>query len=471
MFWYCIRPRRMRRLSHRVVTVIFICATVILLWLTSTPVSGRKSAAWTVAAEILDTLDTAVGDYVRSAVNLSVQAEESFSTRLLERRDAAAQELLQCFSGLSQFGSCSLSHSAVDTTSAPPVVPSIIPLPDDTQIHNISCSRNKPISCLCSSLAGKRLTMVGGDHVYRFHNLLLDHQKKSEGKRFPCLGKEFCTHHHLCLRATRNNPVLKEEPMRYISSPSVEELVQTSSSLVNYVLSDTLLTFPDPEAPEYSVPYIHAFSGVRSRETYWLTSAKKADVLLLGRGSFSAPPSTYTGNWSLLLDFPSHTGSYHAKIPSFAASIPNPLQIVDAAVHATLSVFLPEIKQMLSALHVNGCLNRKKKVIWLISQPRFPGNGRGHKSLFLRTYFLPNGQDEPSPGDLKAVLLRHIVQSTNGRLDDPWTLYHNVQVYLQDRLLRQILPRFGIHLLQLDSFVEAGPNVAGFQLQYRGSHT
>ncbi|KAG1842338.1 hypothetical protein F4604DRAFT_1827138 [Suillus subluteus] len=440
MFWYGFRPRRMRGLSHRVVMVIFICATVIWLWSASTPVSKPKSAAWTVAAEILDTLDTGVDDYVRSAMNPSVQVGESFSTRLLEQRDAATQELLQCFSDLSQCGSCSLS-------SASPVLPSIMPLSDDTQIH-VSGSPIKPISCLCSSLAGKRLTIVGGDHVYRFHNLLLDHQKRSEGKRFPCLGKEFCTHHHLCLRATRNNPLLKEEPMRYISSPSVEELVQTGSSLDNY----------------YSVPYIHAFSGVRSRETYWLTSAKKADVLILGRGPFSAPPSTYTGNWSLLLDFPSHVGSYHAKIPSFAASIPNPLQIVDAAIHATLG-------QTLGALRVNGCFNRKKKVIWLVNQPRFPGNGRGQKIPLLCTYFLPNGQDEPSPGDLKAVLLHLVALSTNERLDDPWTLYYNVQVYLQDRLLRQVLPRFGVHLLQFESFVEAGPNVAGPQLQYRRSHT
>ncbi|KAG2142236.1 uncharacterized protein EDB93DRAFT_1054916, partial [Suillus bovinus] len=142
---------------------------------------------------------------------------------------------------------------------------------------------------LCSSLAGKRLTMVGGDHVYRFHNLLLDLQRRSEGKRFPCLGEEFCTHHHLCSRAARNNPILKEESMRYIRSPSIEDLVQTGSSLVNYILSDTLLALPDPEAPEYSVPYIHAFSGVRSRETYWLASARKTDVLILGRGPFSAP--------------------------------------------------------------------------------------------------------------------------------------------------------------------------------------
>ncbi|KAG1871869.1 hypothetical protein DFJ58DRAFT_696842 [Suillus subalutaceus] len=287
MFWYGIRLRRIRGLSHRVVMVIFICASVIWLWSTSTPVSKPKSAAWTVAAEILDTLDTVVDGYVRSVMNPSVQVEESFSTRLLEQRDAATQELLQCFSDLSQCGSCSLSAS--------PVLPSIMPLSDDTQIHNVSGSPIKPISCLCSSLAGKRLTIVGGDHVYRFHNLLLDHQKKSEGKRFPCLGKEFCTHHHLCLRATRNNPVLKEEPMRYISSPSVEELVQTGSSLVNYVLSDTLLTLPDPEAPEYTVPHIHAFSGVRSRETYWLTSAKKADVLILGRGRLVHRPRRTQG--------------------------------------------------------------------------------------------------------------------------------------------------------------------------------
>ncbi|KAG2123015.1 hypothetical protein BD769DRAFT_1472621 [Suillus cothurnatus] len=462
-------PRRMRRLSHRVAMLICICATVIWLWLISTPVSRPKSAAWIVAAEILDTLDTAVDGYVRSTMNPSVQAEESFSTHLLEQRDAVAQELLQCFSGLSQFGS-SPSHSAIVTTSASPALASIVPPSDDTQIRNVSGSRVKPISCLCSSLAGKRLIMVGGDHVYRFHNLLLDHQKRSEGKRFPCLGKEFCTHHHLCLRATRNNPDLKEEPMRYISSPSVEELMQTGSSLVNYVLSDTLLTLPDPEAPEYSVPYIHRFSGVRSRETYWLASAKKADVLILGRGPFSAPPLTYTGNWSLLLDLPSHTEGYHAKILSFATSIPNPLQIVDAAVHATLSVFLPEIKQTLGALRVNGCFNRKKKVLWLISQPQFPGSGRSQKNPLLRTYFLPDGQDNPSLGDLKAVLLRYIVLSISERLDDPWTLYYNVQVYLQDRLLRQVLPRFGVLLLQLESFIEAGPDVAGPQLQYQSSH-
>jgi hypothetical protein len=267
--------------------------------------------------------------------------------------------------------------------------------------------------------------MVGGDHIYRFHNLLLDHQKRSEGKRFQCLGKEFCTHHHLCLRTTRKNPVLKEELMRYISSPSVEELVQTGSSLVNYVLSDTLLTLPGPEAPEYSVPYIHAFSGVRSRETYWLGSARKADILMLGRGPFSSPPSTYTGNWSLLSDFPSYAGSYHAKIPSLAASTPNPLQIMDAAVYATLSVFLPEILHTLDALRANSCFNRKKKVIWLVSQPRFPRNGRGQTNAFFRTY-LPQGKFSPS--DPKAVLLHYLaVLSTGERIEDLWTLYYNVQ--------------------------------------------
>ncbi|KAG1871840.1 hypothetical protein DFJ58DRAFT_470813 [Suillus subalutaceus] len=175
-------------------------------------VSRPKSATWTFAAEMLDTLDAVAGGYVRSAVNRNppVQAEESFLARLLEQ-DAAAQQLLLCFFGLHQFGSYSSSHSAIDTTSASHVLPSTVPPSYDTQIHNMSGSRIKPISYLCSSLAGKRLTM-----------------KKSEGKRFPCLWKEFCTHHHLCLRA-RNNPNLKEELMRYIRSPSVEELVQTES--------------------------------------------------------------------------------------------------------------------------------------------------------------------------------------------------------------------------------------------------
>lgn len=37
-------------------------------------------------------------------------------------------------------------------------------------------------------------------------------------------------------------------------------------------------------------------------------------------------------------------------------------------------------------------------------------------------------------------------------------------VYLQDRLLRQVLPRFGVPLLQLGTcLVEAGPGVAGPQ--------
>ncbi|KAG2118209.1 uncharacterized protein F5147DRAFT_768340 [Suillus discolor] len=437
--------------------VIFICATVIWFWLTSAPVLRPKSAAWTLAAEILDILDAVVDGYVHPSMNSSVQAEESFLARLLEQ-DTAAQQLLRRFSDLSQIDSCFSSHSAIEATSAPPVMPFTVPT---SHIYNVSGSRIKPISCLCSSLAGKRLTMVGGDHVHRFHNLLLEHQRRFEGKRFPCLGKEFCTHHHLCSRATRNNPVLKEELSRYIRSPSTEELVQTGSSLVNYVLSDTLLTLPDPEAPEYSVPYIHPFSGVRSRETYWLASARKADILILGRGPFSAPPSTYTGNWSFLSDVPTYTRSYHVN-PLFASPIPKPLQIVDAAVHATLSVFLPEIQHTLDALRANGCLDRKKKVIWLVSQPRLPEKGHGQTNA-LRTHLLPRGQGEPSPGDPKAVLLRHLaVLSTDERPKDSWTLYYNVQVYLQDRLLRQVLPRFGVPLLQLGTrLVEAGPGVAG----------
>ncbi|KAG1818052.1 uncharacterized protein BJ212DRAFT_1348535 [Suillus subaureus] len=162
-----------------------------------------KSSTWIVTAEILNSEYTrcCCGCCVRSGMtrNPSVQAEEGFSPCLLD---------------------------AINTTSASSVLPSIVPPLHETQIYNVSGSRIKPISCLCSSHAGKRLTMVGNTASTTSSIT----RRSSKGNDFYASGRSSVP----TIIYAHGSPatiILREELMGYICLPLVEELVQTDSSL------------------------------------------------------------------------------------------------------------------------------------------------------------------------------------------------------------------------------------------------
>ncbi|KAF8547622.1 hypothetical protein OG21DRAFT_1386855, partial [Imleria badia] len=140
---------------------------------------------------------------------------------------------------------------------------------------------------MCDSFAGKRITMIGGEHIFRLHIHLLQHRERAEKKLFPCPYHEFCTHHQICLPYQQSEDVAL--PPRYIKPPTTQELVETESAVVKYIVSDTLLSALNESSWEYTLPYVDPMTGIRLRETYWLAAARKANVVILGRGPLSAP--------------------------------------------------------------------------------------------------------------------------------------------------------------------------------------
>ena len=302
---------------------------------------------------------------------------------------------------------------------------------------------------MCGSLAGKRITMIGGEHIYRLHLLLLQHRERAEGKAFPCLYHEFCTHHHICLPG---QPLQDEAPPpRYIRSPTAQELIDTESAVVNYIVSDTLCSARNESSWEYTLPFVDPTTGVRLRETYWLAAARKANVVILGRGPLNAPGQTYTGNWSFLRHVPDYVDTSRAVVAAGYTryndnafdleTVPRSLEILNAAVHLTVSRFLPDVFQLLQSVKREVRPSKRKRLIWPSSWYRLPGRGAA-RTVLLHSHVRSKVHDmiqytlfqRPRPQfsaenvlmlQLTAMLRADVMNTAS--LEDPWTLLFNAQ--------------------------------------------
>lgn len=358
---------------------------------------------------------------------------------------------------------------------------------------------------ICQSVAGKRITMIGGEHIYRLHVLLLQHRERAEGKPFPCQYHEFCTHHHICLP---HQHFRDDTPQpRYIKPPTTRELVETESAVVNYVVSDTLFSARNESSWEYNSPFVDPMTGVRLRETYWLAAARKANVVILGRGPLSAPGQTYAGNWSFLRHVPDYVdksraavvGEYkHDDDRDMYQTVPRSLEILNAAVHLTVSRFLPDIFQFLRSIRREVRPGRQKRLIWPGIWYRLPGRGvartvllRPHvrskvQDMIQQTFFhyrQPRSSAEHVLASQLSALIDADVTNT-ALLEDPWTLLFNAQgrlhdrvitcylsltrvlVYLQNIVLRELLPRYGIVFLPLDAPWVVDTRARGYGYRY-----
>ena len=301
---------------------------------------------------------------------------------------------------------------------------------------------------LCGSLAGKRISMIGGEHIHRLHVLLLQHRERAEEKLFPCPYHEFCTHHHICLpyQPFRDDA----PPPRYIKPPTTQELTKTESATVNYIVADTLLSARNESSWEYTLPFVDPMTGVRLRETYWLAAARKANVVILGRGPLSAPGQTYTGNWSFLLNVPDYVDKSRAATVgenkdyddvSMYQTVPRSLEILNAAAHLTVSRFLPDVFQLLQSIRQEVRPSRRKRLIWPSTWYRLPGRGAARAAI-LRPHVRSKVQDTtqqksslyrrpPSSAEhiltLQLSTLIHADITNTALLEDPWTLLFNAQ--------------------------------------------
>ncbi|KAG6889110.1 hypothetical protein C0995_003679 [Termitomyces sp. Mi166 len=252
------------------------------------------------------------------------------------------------------------------------------------------------VTKLCTALVGKQVLFVGPETTYYLHTLWLDALQAHTNRSLMCNGPQFCTFHHVCgtARPTYNG--------RAVKFPNRGELVVTNSSIIRYVRSYTLHAIDDAKDGAYTMTTVDKFTGVRVHNGYWLGQARKADVIVLNHGPLPAPVSTYESeNWVFV------------DQPVYIDGSP----VVNAAVHATLTRFLPAT---VGALHVLQGLNSKKRpvVVWHGSWPMDAGCG-----------------------DRKKRVMDDWLNSR--AVGDPWTLYYNAQVYMQNRMMYGLMPYLG----------------------------
>ena len=265
---------------------------------------------------------------------------------------------------------------------------------------------------ICALLAGKRILFVGPVTTYYLHSLWLNSLESYEGRPHDCLGQAYCVFHHIC-----RSPVNGSEDDldifvgRKKKVPSNLMLSSTKSSLLQYVLSTTLHASEDQHDPAYTHPVIDPRTGVRSHNNYWLRRARKADIIVMNRGPLPAPAWSYdskhrSGNWNFVDDlWYNHSRSY--LDPEFAPdSFEN--RLINAALYATISWFLPSVIQSIRVLGKDHNI-QNSLLVW-------------HGSWFLQPSCTKAGQ----PEGLSSSHAFWEIKDTN-TLIDPWSFYYNAQ--------------------------------------------
>ncbi|KAF9070775.1 hypothetical protein BDP27DRAFT_566407 [Rhodocollybia butyracea] len=259
-----------------------------------------------------------------------------------------------------------------------------------------SCSVNSAesfhIADLCSLLPSKKVLFVGPETTFHLHANLLQALEIHENRSHSCLGSEFCTFHQIC-RAPRRNSLMSSEPFfppgGFKKYPSNRELAASQSSILKYILSNSLYTGPDMRDARYSDPVaqVDPYTGVRQKEMYWLGQARKADLLVLHRSPLPAPAWTYDGtrrgDWSSVFPGDRLSGKEFGE------------RILDYALRATVDRFLPETVATLNRLESL----EKQRVLW-------------HGSWYIE----PTCVKHDARG--KSVFDSDL---------DPWTLFYNAQ--------------------------------------------
>ena len=265
---------------------------------------------------------------------------------------------------------------------------------------------------ICTLLAGKRILFVGPETTYYLHSLWLNSLRGYEGRPHDCLGQAYCIFHHICrspVNGTEND--LDIFVGRKKKTPSNLMLSSTKSSLLQYALSTTLYASDDQHDPAYTLPVIDPRTGVRSHNSYWLRRARKADITVMNRGPLPAPAWSYdskhrSSNWNFVDDlWHNHSRSF-LDTEIVADSFEN--QLINAALYATISWFLPSVIQSLRVMGKDPDI-QNSLLVW-------------HGSWFLEPSCTKAGQ----PAGVSSSRGFWSVKDTNA-LIDPWSFYYNAQ--------------------------------------------
>jgi hypothetical protein len=233
----------------------------------------------------------------------------------------------------------------------------------------------------CEFLRTKKILLVGPETTFYLHSLWLNALKNHEHRTHECPGPDFCNFHHICLPPGYATP--KD---RYKFPPKDEELIASSSAVMRYVLSTSLYTANDKNDTGYTQAVVDPATGIRLKNAHWLLQARKADIVLMNRGPIPAPAWTFAGhktlgNWTFARELPRHFGQGNSLATN----------VINAAFHATVMRFIPEVLQSLRTIQKDPAI-RQKTLAWHASW--FSGSVDFHSTR---------------------------------KADDPWALYYNAQ--------------------------------------------
>ncbi|KAH8996302.1 hypothetical protein EDB92DRAFT_1793970 [Lactarius akahatsu] len=286
---------------------------------------------------------------------------------------------------------------------------------------------------LCQSLQGRTIHLVGPrETLYQLHTYLLKtlhfHAPRPSPTRISCPGPLSCPFHALC------HPF--SPPPGYGSGPlSPADVASTNTSLMRFVYSSTLHPSPTRDDPRFRLPFVDPRTGVRVDDSRWVVQAaasRKNDVLVLSRAPLPAPAWSYNtlrgGTWTWL-------SALRGLEQEHAEPLAHQLFAdVLAALHSTVSIFLPSLLLNLEKLREHAghrAILGEKLVLWYGSWFQPVSCALDHVSTLLSS--------EPDP---QRLLLRLLAQAE--AIDNPWSAYYNAQVYMHERLLAKLLPKYGI---------------------------
>ncbi|KAJ8496656.1 hypothetical protein ONZ45_g12358 [Pleurotus djamor] len=213
-------------------------------------------------------------------------------------------------------------------------------------------------------------------------------------------------------------------------APSLENLDQSDTALLRFVLTDSLYASPDPAHPTYRTPVLDPYTGIRSRANYWFKRARFSQVVILNRAPVPAPTWSYDGtpqgNWSFISGYTPATDLGPAK-PKVLDRQSHGL-ILDAALNVTISTFLPSVLPALRRIRRQN-ISRSSIMIW-------------HGNWFVNPSCDKHGQH-------RGLRSKNVEDLALYAIEDPWVLYYNAQVYIQDIVLAELLPIFNITYLPM----------------------
>ncbi|KAF8273419.1 hypothetical protein EI94DRAFT_1795188 [Lactarius quietus] len=249
------------------------------------------------------------------------------------------------------------------------------------------------------------------------------------------------------------------------------DVVSTNTSLMRFVYSSTLHPSPIRDDPRFRLPFVDPRTDVRVVDSRWVTHAASrkrnaTDILVLSRAPLPAPAWSYNaskGDWTWLHALRGLEREHaeplarhlFADVLSRLDYLPTEPDtqrrlLLGAALHSTVSTFLPSLLSNLEKLreHVgHHAILGGKPVLWYGSWFQPVSCAPDHVSTLLSS--------EPDP---RRLLLRLLAQAE--AIDNPWSAYYNAQglaglfflgltelvvpVYMHERLLVELLPKYGI---------------------------